>query len=105
MMEADPTVEIEDDFEKWELRLYIAGQTPRSVAAFRNLKRVCEDYLAGRYEIEVIDLLVNPRLAKDHQIIAIPTLVRTLPDPVRKVIGDLSDIERTLVGLDLVRKS
>ncbi len=105
MMEADPTVEIEDDCEKWELRLYIAGQTPRSVAAFRNLKRVCEDYLAGRYEIEVIDLLVNPRLAKDHQIIAIPTLVRTLPDPVRKVIGDLSDIERTLVGLDLVRKS
>ncbi len=104
-MEADPTVEIEDDFEKWELRLYIAGQTPRSVAAFRNLKRVCEDYLAGRYEIEVIDLLVNPRLAKDHQIIAIPTLVRTLPDPVRKVIGDLSDIERTLVGLVLVRKS
>ncbi len=103
-MEADPTVEIEDDFEKWELRLYIAGQTPRSVAAFRNLKRVCEDYLAGRYEIEVIDLLVNPRLAKDHQIIAIPTLVRTLPDPVRKIIGDLSDIERTLVGLDLVRK-
>lgn len=94
-----------EDTEKWELRLYIAGQTPRSVAAFRNLKKVCEEYLAGRYEIEVIDLLVNPRLAKDHQIIAIPTLVRLLPDPVRKVIGDLSDVERTLVGLDLIRKS
>ena len=93
-----------EETEKWELRLYIAGQTPRSVAAFRNLKKVCEEYLAGRYEIEVIDLLVNPRLAKDHQIIAIPTLVRTLPDPVRKVIGDLSDVERTLVGLDLIRK-
>ena len=93
-----------EETEKWERRLYIAGQTPRSVAAFRNLKKVCEEYLAGRYEIEVIDLLVNPRLAKDHQIIAIPTLVRTLPDPVRKVIGDLSDVERTLVGLDLIRK-
>ncbi len=94
-----------EDTEKWELRLYIAGQTPRSIAAFRNLKKVCEEYLSGRYEIEVIDLLVNPRLAKDHQIIAIPTLVRLLPDPVRKVIGDLSDVERTLVGLDLIRKS
>lgn len=92
------------DEQKWELRLYIAGQTPRSVAAFRNLKKVCEEHLAGRYEIEVIDLLVNPRLAKDHQILAIPTLVRKLPDPVRKLIGDLSDLDKTLVGLDLIRR-
>jgi circadian clock protein KaiB len=87
--------------ERWELRLYTAGQTPRSLAAFRNLKAVCEEHLKGRYEIEVIDLLANPRLAKDHQILAIPTLVRKLPDPIRKIIGDLSDVERTLVGLDL----
>lgn len=86
---------------KWELRLYTAGQTPRSLAAFRNLQKVCEQYLPGQYEIEVIDLLANPRLAKDHQIVAIPTLVRKLPDPIRKIIGDLSDVERTLVGLDL----
>ena len=87
--------------EKWELRLYTAGQTPRSLAAFRNLKKVCEEHLPGQYEIEVIDLLANPRLAKDHQIVAIPTLVRKLPNPIRKIIGDLSDVERTLVGLDL----
>ena len=87
--------------EKWELRLYTAGQTPKSLAAIRNLKKVCEEHLAGRYEIEVIDLLKNPRLAKDDQIVAIPTLVRKLPDPVRKIIGDLSDTERTLVGLQL----
>ena len=90
--------------EKWDLRLYTAGQTPKSLAAFRNLKKVCEEYLPGRYEIEVIDLLANPRLAKDHQIVAIPTLVRKLPDPIRKIIGDLSDVERTLVGLDLRRQ-
>jgi circadian clock protein KaiB len=90
--------------EKWELRLYTAGQTPRSLAAFRNLKKVCEEHLPGQYEIEVIDLLANPRLAKDHQIIAIPTLVRKLPNPIRKIIGDLSDVERTLVGLDLRQK-
>jgi circadian clock protein KaiB len=87
--------------EKWELRLYTAGQTPRSLAAIRNLKKVCEEHLAGRYEIEVIDLLTNPRLAKDHQIVAIPTLVRKLPNPIRKIVGDLSDTERALVGLDL----
>jgi circadian clock protein KaiB len=87
--------------EKWELRLYTAGQTPRSLAAFRNLQKVCEEHLPGQYEIEVIDLLANPRLAKDHQIVAIPTLVRKLPNPIRKIIGDLSDVERTLVGLDL----
>jgi circadian clock protein KaiB len=90
--------------EKWELRLYTAGQTPKSLAAFRNLKKVCEEHLPGRYEIEVIDLLANPRLAKDHQIVAIPTLVKKLPDPIRKIIGDLSDVERTLVGLDLRRQ-
>src|SRR5215510_7074312 len=89
------------DDDKWELRLYTAGQTPRSLAAIKNLKKVCEEHLAGRYEIEVIDLLKNPRLAKDDQIVAIPTLVRKLPDPVRKIIGDLSDTERTLVGLQL----
>jgi circadian clock protein KaiB len=91
----------EETAEKWQLRLYTAGQTPRSLAAFRNLKKVCEEHLPGQYEIEVIDLLANPRLAKDHQIVAIPTLVRKLPNPIRKIIGDLSDVERTLVGLDL----
>ncbi len=90
--------------ESWELRLYTAGQTPKSVAAFRNLKNICEEHLAGRYTIEVIDLMQNPRLAKDDQIIAIPTLVRKLPDPLRKIIGDLSDVERTLVGLQLRRR-
>ena len=91
----------DEDVEKWQLRLYTAGQTPKSLAAFRNLKKVCEEHLPGQYEIEVIDLLANPRLAKDHQIVAIPTLVRKLPNPIRKIIGDLSDVERTLVGLDL----
>jgi circadian clock protein KaiB len=85
----------------WELRLYTAGQTPKSVLAFNNLKRICEEYMPGRYEIEVIDLLRNPRLAKEDQIVAIPTLVRKLPQPLRKIIGDLSDTERTLVGLQL----
>ena len=87
--------------EKWELRLYTAGQTPKSLAAIKNLRKVCDEHLAGRYEIEIIDLLKNPRLAKDHQIVAIPTLVRKLPVPIRKIIGDLSDTERALVGLQL----
>lgn len=87
--------------EKWELRLYTAGQTPKSVAAFNNLKRLCEEHMPGRYEIEVIDLMVNPRLAKEDQIVAIPTLVRKLPEPLRRIIGDLSDTERALVGLQL----
>ena len=87
--------------KQWQLRLYVAGQTPKSVAAFANLQRICEEYLAGEFEIEVIDLLENPRLAKDDQIVAIPTLVRKLPEPIRKIIGDLSDTERTLVGLQL----
>src|SRR5258706_7102656 len=91
--------------EKWNLRLYTAGQTPKSLAAIRNLKKVCEEHLPGEYEIEVIDLLQNPRLAKDHQIVAIPTLVRKLPDPILKIVGDLSDVDRTLVGLDLRARS
>ena len=87
--------------ELWELRLYVAGQTPKSIAAFNNLKRLCEEHLPGRYKIEVIDLVQNPKLAKDDQIVAIPTLVRKLPDPIRRIIGDLSNTERTLVGLQL----
>jgi circadian clock protein KaiB len=87
--------------EVWDLRLYVAGQTPRSLAALYNLKRLCEEYLPGRYRLEVIDLVENPKLARDDQILAIPTLVRKLPDPIRKIIGDLSDTERTLVGLQL----
>ena len=87
--------------EKWNLRLYTAGQSPKSLAALDNLKRVCEQHLAGRYSIEVVDLLKNPRLAKDDQIVAIPTLVRKLPEPLRRIVGDLSDTERTLVGLQL----
>ena len=85
----------------WDLRLYVAGLTAKSVAAFANLKRVCEEHLAGQYRIEVIDLLVNPQLARGDQIVAIPTLVRKLPPPIRKIIGDLSDTERVLVGLQL----
>jgi len=84
------------------LRLYVAGQTSKSMAAFANLKKICEEHLAGRYQIEVIDLLENPQLAQDDQILAIPTLVRRLPEPVRKIIGDLSNTERVLIGLDLL---
>jgi circadian clock protein KaiB len=87
--------------KEWRLRLYVAGQTPRSMTAFANLKKICEEHLAGRYEIEVIDLLKNPQLAKGDQIVAIPALVRKLPEPIKKIIGDLSNTERTLVGLDL----
>jgi circadian clock protein KaiB len=87
--------------KKWELRLYIAGQTARAAAAFTNLKNICEEHLAGQYSIEIIDLLKNPKLASGDQIIAVPTLVRKLPEPVRKIIGDLSNKERVLVGLDL----
>ena len=86
---------------KWDLRLYTAGQSPKSLAALANLKKVCDEHLSGRYSIEVIDLLKNPRLAKDDQIVAIPTLVRKLPEPLRRIVGDLSDTERTLVGLQL----
>lgn len=87
--------------EVMELRLYVAGQTPKSLAAFGNLKKICEEHLAGKYRIEVIDLLENPTLARGDQILAIPTLVRKLPEPVKKIIGDLSNTERVLVGLDL----
>lgn len=87
--------------ERWVLRLYVAGQTPKCITAFTNLKKICEEHLAGRYSIEVIDLLKSPQLAKGDQIFAIPTLVRELPEPVRKIIGDLSNTERVLVGLDL----
>ncbi|MBI2830627.1 MAG: circadian clock protein KaiB [Chloroflexi bacterium] len=87
--------------ETWNLRLYVAGQTPKSIAAFANLKKICEEHLKGKYTIEVIDLLENPRLAKGDQILAIPTLVRKLPEPLKKIIGDLSNTERVLVGLDL----
>jgi len=84
----------------WDLRLYVAGQTPRSVAAIANLKKICEEHLAGKYRVEVVDLMANPALARTDQILAIPTLVRKLPAPARKIIGDLSQTERVLVGLD-----
>ncbi len=87
--------------ETYLLRLYVAGQTPRCVTAFANLKKICEEHLKGQYTIEVVDLLENPKLAKGDQILAIPTLVRKLPPPLRKIIGDLSDAERVLVGLNL----
>jgi len=86
----------------WELRLYVAGQTPKSMTAFSNLKKLCEERLKGEYQIEVIDLLENPALAKGDQIFAIPTLVRKLPEPIKKIIGDLSNKERVLVGLNLI---
>jgi len=87
--------------EVWELRLYVAGQTPKSITALSNLKRICEEHLAGKYRIEVIDLMENPQLAQGDQILAIPTLVRKLPPPIKKIIGDLSNEERVLVGLNL----
>lgn len=87
--------------EIWNLRLYVAGQTQKSITAFANLKKICEEHLAGKYRIEVIDLLINPQLAKGDQIIAIPTLVRKLPEPIKKIIGDLANTERVLVGLDI----
>jgi circadian clock protein KaiB len=90
--------------KEWILRLYVAGQSPRSAAALRNLEGLCERHLAGRYTIEVIDLLKQPRLARGDQIVALPTLVRRLPPPVKKIIGDLSNEERVLVGLDLRRR-
>ena len=89
------------DTKDYELRLYVAGQTPKSITAFANLKKICEEHLEGKYRIEVIDLMVNPQLAKGDQILALPTLVRKLPEPVMKIIGDLSNTERVLVGLDI----
>jgi circadian clock protein KaiB len=90
-----------DPDEYYDLRLYVAGQTPKSIAAFANLKQLCELHLAGKYRIEVIDLMKKPQRARDDEIIAIPTLVRRLPQPIRKIIGDLCDTQRTLVGLEL----
>jgi circadian clock protein KaiB len=90
----DPGVE-------WKLRLYVAGQTPRSLSAFANLKRICEEHLSGRYQIEVIDLLKHPELAQMDQIIALPTLVRKLPEPIKRIVGDLSNSERVIVGMNL----
>jgi circadian clock protein KaiB len=87
--------------EQWQLRLYVAGQTAKSMTAFANLKKICEEHLSGQYSIEVIDLLENPQLAQGDQILAIPTLVRKLPEPIRKIIGDLSNTDRVLVGLDI----
>ncbi len=91
--------------EIFDLRLYVAGQTPKSHRAFANLRQICEEHLAGRYRIEVIDLLENPQLGRGDQILALPTLVRRLPSPIKKIIGDLSNTERVLVGLDLRARS
>ena len=90
---------------KWILRLYVAGRTPKAITAFNNLKAICEQQLKGKYTIQVIDLLKNPQLARDNQILAVPTLVRKLPLPIRRIIGDLSDSDRVLVGLDLIDHS
>lgn len=101
-METNPDTTTEGmDKEYWELRLYVAGQTPKSVAAIANLNKYCEQHLLGRYKLEVIDLLQHPQLAEGDQILAIPTLVRKVPVPIRKIIGDLSNEERVLVGLDI----
>ena len=91
-----------DDNDVWELRLYVAGKTAKSMSAFENLQKICKEHLPGKYEIEVVDLLVQPQLARGDQIVAIPTLVRKLPEPLRKIVGDLRDTERTLVGLQLL---
>jgi len=93
-----------NDVDHYDLRLYVAGQTPKSLTAFANLKQLCEIHLAGKYRIEVIDLMKKPQRARDDQIIAIPTLVRRLPHPIRKIIGDLCDTQRALVGLDLSQR-
>ena len=93
-----------NDAGHYQLRLYVAGQTPRSLGAFTNLKKICDEHLKGRYELEIIDLLQKPQLARGDQILAVPTLVRRLPEPVKKIIGDLSNTERVLVGLDVRRR-
>jgi circadian clock protein KaiB len=97
----DEAQSVKAAMDRWELRLYVAGQSPKSIAAFANLKKICEAHLSGRYKIEVVDLLKQPQLAAGDQIIAIPTLVRKLPEPLRKIVGDLSNTERTLVGLQV----
>jgi circadian clock protein KaiB len=93
---------MDDNKERWELKLYVAGKTPKSVMALSNLKKYCEEHLQGQYKIEVIDLLVQPQLAEGDQIFAIPTLVRKVPEPIRKIIGDLSNEEKVLVGLNII---
>lgn len=97
----DPDNNLQPGTQIWQLRLYIAGQTPKSLMAFANLKKICEEHLHGQYRIEVIDLLENPKLAKKDQIFVIPTLVRQLPSPVKKIIGDLSNTEKALLGLEV----
>ena len=97
----DHIAEPSPEAKTYVLRLYVAGQTPKSILAFKNLTQICEDHLQGRYEIEMIDLLENPQLARGDQILAVPTLVRRLPEPIKKIIGDLSNTESVLVGLDL----
>ena len=104
-MSKNSEISKEADSEVWELRLYVAGQTPNSIRAFANLKKIAEEHLKGKYTIEVIDLIKNPQLAAGDQILAIPTLVRKLPEPIKKIIGDLSNTERVLVGLDVRPKS
>jgi circadian clock protein KaiB len=99
--EQAPTEAASGGEDVWELRLYVAGQSPKSLRAFTNLKRICDQHMAGKYRIEVIDLLKNPQLAAGDQIVAVPTLIRKLPEPMKRIIGDLSNEERTLVGLDL----
>lgn len=101
MGETKKSRKVKSTKEEWILRLYVAGQTPKCIAAFNNLKKICEEQLKGKYHLEVIDLIENPQLSRDDQIFAIPTLVRKLPVPVRKIIGDLSNTERVLVGLDI----
>lgn len=105
MSDSDPVTDADLDPGHYRLRLYVAGQTQKSLAAMANLKRVCEEHLAGRYEIEVIDLMKNPQLAAGDQILAIPTLVRRLPAPLKRIIGDLSNTEKVLVGLDIYAKA
>ena len=100
----DPVSDADLDSGQYHLRLYVAGQTQKSMTALANLKRVCEEHLAGRYDIEVIDLIKNPQLAAGDQILAIPTLVRRLPAPLKRIIGDLSNTEKVLVGLDIRRR-
>jgi circadian clock protein KaiB len=95
---------METEAKKWNLRLYVAGQTPKSVTALANLKRICDEHMNGEYSVEVIDLMENPQLARRDQIVAIPTLVRELPSPLKRIIGDLSNTERVLVGLDVVAR-
>jgi circadian clock protein KaiB len=96
---------METEGKRWNLRLYVAGQTPKSVMALANLKRICDEHMNGEYSVEVIDLMENPQLARRDQIVAIPTLVRELPSPLKRIIGDLSNTERVLVGLDVVSRS